>query len=67
MIRKRPWMVIIAGPNGAGKSTFYDKVIKDDPLMKKCAVHQFGQYCQRYVRTGSESERQYAQRRQNHL
>lgn len=34
MIRKRPWMVIIAGPNGAGKSTFYDKVIKDDPLMK---------------------------------
>ncbi len=27
-------MVIIAGPNGAGKSTFYDKIIKDDPLMK---------------------------------
>ncbi len=34
MKKKRPWMVIIAGPNGAGKSTFYNKVIKDDPLMK---------------------------------
>ncbi len=32
-IDNSPWMILIVGPNGAGKTTFYQKTLKEDPLI----------------------------------